>query len=225
VPDLQQLAVLAFALVPGFIASEVQSFVALRRRPPALETTLMAILYSAVLYLASTVGHWGPQFDSHFAVLASGQPLLAAFTAPSLLARYLGLIGAAVLLGLLTGRSLVWGYGRAVLALLTGRNVIGSTWQEFFHDRPTMGLWVELRDRRRIVGEVASASDSLGERVVSLRWPSILDTNGDPVLMNLDRLLIDTNECILMGILPASALPNRTLSLGQRIRGWLQGPR
>jgi hypothetical protein len=202
VPDLQQLVVLAFALVPGFIASEVQSFVALRRRPPALETTLTAIAYSAVLYLATIPFQWGPQFDSDFATVVSTGGLAAALTAPTLLARYLLLVGVAVLLGIITGRSLVWGYGRTILAKLAGRNVIGSTWQEFFHDRPQLGLWLELRDGRRLIGEVTNASDSVDERVILLKWPQILDKTGKPTLMNLGHLMVDSDECVLMGTVP-----------------------
>jgi hypothetical protein len=136
VPDLQQLAVLALALVPGFIAAEVQAFVALKRRLPALETTLQAIAYSAVLYLASTIAELGPQYDRSFAAVASGEGFAAVLTTPSLLGRYLGLIAAAIVLGLITGRSLARGYLRRVLAFISGRNVIASTWVEFFHDQP-----------------------------------------------------------------------------------------
>ncbi len=50
-PDLQQLLVLAFALVPGFVAAETQAFVAFRRAVPSSKKLLLAVSYSAVLYL------------------------------------------------------------------------------------------------------------------------------------------------------------------------------
>lgn len=220
-PDLQQLAVLAFALVPGFIASEVQSFVALRRRPPALETTLTAIAYSAALYLASWVGSWGPQFDPHFARLSADDGIGVALAEPTLLLRYLALIAAAIVLGYLTGRSLAWGWARSLLAALTGRNVIGSTWQEFFHDRPRTRLWIELKDGRRVVGEVTNASDSMDERVLVLAWPSILDTAGNPVPMGLDHLLLDSAECRLMGRLSGGPQAVSSTSALDRLRSFI----
>jgi hypothetical protein len=103
------------------------------------------------------------------------------------------------------------------LATLAGRNVIASTWQEFFHDRPGAGLWAELRDKRRIIGQVTNASDSGEESVVVLAWPHIISTEGHPVAMGLDAILLDTNDCTLVGVLPDSALPNRTRGVGERL--------
>jgi hypothetical protein len=207
VPDVQQLVVLAFALVPGFIASEVQSFVALRRRPPALATTLIAIGYSAVLYSLATVGQWGPQYDPAFDGVASGSSAAAVLTTPSLLLRYLALITAAILLGLITGRSLARGYARKMISRIAGRNVIGSTWQEFLHDRPAMGLWAELRDGRRLIGQVTNASDSTEETIVVLAWPRIVAQDNRTEPMGLDAILLDTKDCTLLGVLPSSEMP------------------
>lgn len=199
-PDFQQLVVLAFALVPGFIATEVQSFVALKRRPPALETTLYAIAYSAVLYLATTVWPVGPQYDPAFPAFFTGDGIVAALTSPTLVLRYLGLMAAAVFLGWVTGWLLSRGPVRAVIGALTGRNVMASTWQQFFHDDTKALVVAELPDGRRMCGEAVAASDSAGERVIVLAWPSILTSDGRQwVPMGLHRLLLDTEDCVMLG--------------------------
>lgn len=211
-PDIQQLFVLALALVPGFIATEVQSFVALRRQPPALQITLYAIAYSALLYVATAIGSWGPQFDPFFTDVTRGNALTVLLH-ESILLRYLALLGLGVVVGFITGHSLARGYLRAGMASLAGRNVIGSTWQEFFHDRPGMYLWTELKDGRRIVGIVTNSSDSTDESVIVLIYPHIVAENGDPVSMNLGALLLDTRECTMIGVLPV--LPDRISLLGR----------
>lgn len=225
-PDFQQLAVLALALAPGFVAIEIQSFVALRRRPPALETTLHAIAYSALLYWLTTLGQWGPQYDPAFATLMAGGGFFTALTSQALLLRYLFLLAGGIALGLATGHSLSTGFVRSILAALTGRNVIASTWQEFFHDRPGAGLWAELPDKRRIVGQVTNASDTDDENIVVLAWPQILAADGRRVPMGLTALLLDTSECTLVGVLPDEALPRRIPSLRNRLRSSVvQAPR
>lgn len=204
-PDFQQLTVLAFALVPGFIATEVQSFVALRRRPPALETTLYAVVYSAVLYLASTYRELGPQYDPSFATFLSGERVPAALTAPSLVLRFLLLIGAAVVLGWASGRLLSGGPVRSAIAWLTGRNVMASTWQQFFHDDTKSLVVAELRDGRKFCGETVAASDVSDEQVIVLAWPHLLSVDEAQWLqMGLDRLLLDTKDCVVIGKMPSA---------------------
>jgi hypothetical protein len=199
-PDIQQLIVLAFALVPGFIAAETQAFVALRRSASNADKALLAIAYSAVLYLGASVGRWGPQYSPAVQALQRGEAF--ALTDQDLLARYILLLGLAVALGLVVGRSLGAGWLRRIVAEITGRNVLASTWVEYFHDRPRRRFWIELRDGRRIAGVVAAASDTSDEQYLVLGWPKWVAKNGQVVSMNLSTILVDGSDCVLTGELP-----------------------
>lgn len=203
-PDLQQLIILAFALVPGFVAAETQGFVALRRTTPSSDKVLLAVAYSAGLYLLTTLGGWGPQGANSFRLLLAGD--ISAILNQELLVRYLVLLAIGVLLGIVVGRSLASGRLRSLIAAVSGRNVIASTWVEFFHDRPGAGFWMELRDGRRIAGIVTAASDSGAERFVVLRWPKWVAADGSVVPMKLEALLVDADECALTGEIPKSDL-------------------
>ena len=204
-PDVQQLVVLAFALVPGFLAAETQAFVALRRSMASSDKALFAIAYSAILYLATSVGRWGPQYAPAVDALQRGQAF--ALTDQELLARYLLVLALAIGIGLLVGRSLSSGWLRNVIAEATGRNVLASTWVEYFHDRPSRRFWIELRDGRRIAGVVAAASDSSDEQYLVLRWPKWIAGDGRVVGMNLAAVLINSNDCVLTGEMLADAQP------------------
>jgi hypothetical protein len=205
-PDLQQLLVLAFALVPGFIAAETQAFVALRRSTPSSEKALLAVAYSAMLYFATTIGQWGPQYTTAFQSLAGGDGV--AIVDQALLFRYLLLLGTAIALGLLVGRSLASGLLRRLIVALSQRNVLASTWVEFFHDRSASGFWMELRDGRRIAGVVSAASDNTQEQYVVLGWPKWVAPDGALTPMRLEALLIDTRDCVLTGELLSEDLPH-----------------
>jgi hypothetical protein len=198
VPDLGQLIVLAFGIAPGFVAAEVQSFASMRRSTPVFEKTLLAVIYSAFLYLVRSIGSWGPQFSPSFAtVVSTGET--SALLSPELLLRYLVLLGIAALMGLVTGRSLATGNLRRWIARATGRNLAGSTWQEFFRDRHEPGVWIQLRDGRRIVGVPTGASDQLDERIITLAHPAWVAASGRVTPMNLQAILLDTSDALLVG--------------------------
>jgi len=206
-PEFQQVLVIAFGLVPGFVASEVQSFVALRRSPPAFEKTLLAVIYTAVLFAASNLGRWGPQFAPSFGDVVAGDP--ESLVTTEFLARYLLLILSAVVLGYVTGHSLSRGVLRRVVARLTGRDVSASAWQQFFHDRLGGAFWIHLRNGRRIVGQVISASDQAGERVIVLRWPRWVSPSGRLTPIGTPALLVNVEEAELIAELAEQDLPNR----------------
>jgi hypothetical protein len=197
VPDIQQLLVLAFALVPGFVAAESQAFVAFRRLTPSAEKLLLAVSYSAGIYLLSSIGAWGPQFDQAFARLYQGD--MTAIYDQGLLARYLLLLGVAVGLGVISGRSLASGRLRAILAKVSGRNVAASTWVEFFRDRSSSGFWFQFRDGKRIAGTIRAASDSAGEQVIVVNRPKWVGPDGHLFSMNLQSILVQGSDCNLIG--------------------------
>lgn len=206
-PDFQQLLVIAFALVPGFLAAETQAFVALRRSVSNADKVLLAIAYSAALSLATTFGRWGPQYAPAVGALQRGE--IIALSDQELLARYVLVLGLAVVLGLVVGRSLGAGWLRRIVAELSGRNVLASTWVEYFHDRPRGRFWFELRDGRRIAGVVAAASDTSEESYVVLGWPKWISRSGEVVSMNLATVLVDSKDCILTGELLEDSPPRR----------------
>jgi len=196
-PDLQQLLVVAFALVPGFIAAETQAFVAFRRSVASTEKVLLAVSYSAALYLLSTVGSWGPQYAAAFGKLSAGD--LPSVLDQALLARYLLLLVVAVGIGLLSGRSLASGWLRAFVGRLTGRNVASSTWVEFFRDRASAGFWLQLKDGRRMAGTILAASDSMGEQTMVLNRPKWVLADGSLAPMNLNAVMVQGEDCLLIG--------------------------
>ncbi len=208
-PDLQQLLVLAFALVPGFVAAETQAFVAFRRAMPSSEKLLLAVSYSAALYLLSSLGNWGPQYTAAFSRLPTGA--ISSLVDQELLLRYILLLALAVVIGLLTGRSLASGTLRTAIARISGRNVASSTWVEFFRDRAAAGFWIQLKDGGRIAGAVLTASDSMGERAIVLNARKWVSAGGQLVPMNLASVMLQGEDCLLIGEVLPSDLPKRTL--------------
>jgi hypothetical protein len=205
-PDLGQLVVLVFGVVPGFVAAEAQAFAGFRQSQQAFENTLLALVYSAVLYVIASVGSWGPQFSPAFTDVASGQP--AALLSTDLLLRYLALVVMAFVIGVATGRSLASGRLRRLLAQATGRNITESSWQEFLRDHHDPGLWIQLRDGRRLVGVPVGASDRGDERIISMVHPKWVDESGQLTSMNLQALMLDSHDSLFVGQLRPQDVPN-----------------
>lgn len=201
VPDFNQLLILTLALVPGFVAIQVQSFVSLAKATPTFDKTLIALGYSAALYLLASLGSWGPQYSPALGRVVGGSAL--SLVEGDLLLRYLALLGVAATAGLIVGRSLVSGPLREVVSLLTGRNVIAVTWEQYFRDRPGKAVYVHLANGQGVAGVPVASSAGGAERTLILAYPKWVLGDGSLLSMNMAALLLDVSTSRYIGeILP-----------------------
>ncbi len=128
-----------------------------------------------------------------------------------LLIRYILLLVAwQCVIGLLPGDHGVYG----VLRTATARILWAQRCQQYMggvpRDRAAAGFWIQLKDGGRIEGAVLAASDSMGERAIVLNAPKSVTPGGQLVPMNLASVMLQGEDCLLIGEVLPSDLPKRT---------------